>query len=111
MPFKGFDTNAELGLELLGLVLDMDDGLVVVGGDVGVGDAWLCYHDNDASTLGGIYGTFNTHLFDGIAGVTDAGCVNEAEGDAPQLYSIFNGVACGTLYVADNSPFFVKKGV
>lgn len=114
----GKDLGAEVvepdvvfGLEVRGFVFDVDDGLVVADGDVGIGDAWLCHHEDDGGTLGGGEGTADTKALDAVGCVTDAGGVDESESDAIDLDGVFDGVACGALDVGDDGTFFTKEGI
>ena len=104
-------THAELGLEGFGLVFDTDDGLVVTHRNVGVGDAWLSHQQNDAGTLGGIDGALDAEILYLVVGMADAGGIDEAEGDVAKLDAVLDGVARGTLNVADDGAVFAKEGV
>ena len=105
------EPDAVFCLEGFGLVFDADDGLVVADGDVGIGDAWLCHHEDDGGTLGGGEGAADTKALDVVGGVTDAGGVDETESDAVDLKGIFDGVACGALDVGDDGTFFTEEGI
>ena len=98
-------------MELFGLVLDADDGLVVAGLDCGVGDARLFHQQDDAGTAGCGYGTLDAEILYLVIGVADAGGVDKAEGDAAKLDGVFDGIAGGALYVGDDGSFFTEKGV
>ena len=43
--------------------------------------------------------------------MADAGGVDEAEGDAAELNGVFDGIAGGALYVADNGALLAEQGV
>ena len=103
--------HTEFGLEGFGLVFDTDDGLVVTHRNVGVGDAWLSHQQNDAGTLGGIDGALDAEILYLVVSMADAGGIDEAEGDVAKLDAVLDGVARGTLNVADDGAVFAKEGV
>ena len=105
------ETYAVFGLKVFSLVDDVDDGLVVANGDVGVGDSGLCHHQDNLGTLDSGYGALDAEALDGVTGVAYASCVDEAEGDASEVDGIFNGIAGGALYVADDGALFSEEGV
>ena len=105
------EPDAVFRLEGFGLVFDADDGLVAADGDVGIGDARLCHHEDDGGTLGGGEGTANAKALDPVGSVTDASGVDETEGDAVDSEGVFDGVTCGALDVADDGAFFAKEGI
>ena len=111
MLLEVVEANAVLGLESVGLVLDADDGLVVAGGDVRVGDAGLGHHEDDAGTLSSSDRTFNAQLFDGVGGVANAGSVNEAEGNTVEVDGVFDGIAGGALDVGYDGTLFTQQGI
>ena len=80
-------------------------------GDVGVGNAWLRYHQHDLCTLDGSHGSVYAHTFDMVIGVTDAGSVDKSEGDALYVDGILDGVAGSSLNVADDGSVVVEEGV
>ena len=104
--FEGFDAYAIFGLKSLGLVLDADDSLVVVGGDVGVGHTRLCHHQDDTGTPGSGYGALDAEVLYLVVSMTDACGVYKSEGDAAEQDGVFDGIASGALYIGDDSPFF-----
>ena len=105
------EPDAIFGLESLGLVLDADDGLVIAETDIGVGDAWLGHHEDDAGALGSSHRAFDAQLLDGVRGVADASGVDESKGNASEIDGVLNGIAGGALNLADDGPFFAKQGV
>lgn len=105
---QGFEAYAEFGLESWGLVLNVDDGLVVVGLDVGVGDAGLFHEQDDAGTANGGNRALNAEVLYLVVGVADACGVDESECDATQLNGVFDGIAGGTLNVAHDGALFTK---
>ena len=98
---KLVEADTKLGLELLGLVLDANDGLVVANWNVWVGRAWHSHHNDDKGALGSRNRAVDTHQLDLVVGMTYACRIDESERDATQLDGVFDSIAGGALNIAE----------
>ena len=98
-------------MELVGFVDDSDDGLVLSDGHVGVGNAGFGDEEDDLCFFCCFDAAFDAHLLDGVGSVSDASCVDEAEGDVVQGDGVFDDVAGGALDVAHNGAVVAQEGV
>ena len=67
--------------------------------------------EDDACSADGLVGAVNAYLLDGVGGLSDAGGVDESEGNALDVDNVLDGVARGTMDVADDGSVVVQQAV
>ena len=68
-------------------------------GEFSEGGLSVDHPKNDASFINRSIGTVNTYLFNGVSCLTDASCIDETEGDAVDVDSVFNRVSRGAMNI------------
>ena len=112
--------RGEAGSICLVTLVEEEEDLLVgeVGEDLRVEGAEACFilvdvahEEDDLRLLHGAETPFDAQRFDGVVRLTDAGSVDEAEGDAVDVYSVFYHIACGAVDVAHDGFVFIEQGV
>ena len=94
----------------IGLIPDNEEGAALTAsgdvGDLGFGGESIKEPDDNTGLLYGGVGAVDTDALNGVGGLTDAGCIDEAELYATNVNGVLDRVASGAVYVTDDGTFF-----